>query len=175
VRNVNRLLRSGGIWLNTGSLAFFHRNEAWCYSEDEALEIVRANGFELLAHERAAVPYLQSPMSAHGRVEHALSFAARKIAPADVPRPNPYLPQWIQEPYRPVPDLDEFVVASAHHLLKAQALAAVDGRRTLDEISGLVAKRYGLQRSEARSAVERILLEIFEGTLAKSDSLAPLE
>jgi hypothetical protein len=175
VRNVNRLLRSGGIWLNTGSLAFFHRNEAWCYSEEEALEIVRANGFEVLAHERAAVPYLQSPMSAHGRVERALSFAARKIAPADVPRPNPYLPQWIHEPYRPVPDLDEFVVASAHHLLKAQALAAVDGRRTLDEISALVAKRYGLQRSEARSAVERILLEIFEATLTKPDSMAPLE
>lgn len=175
VRNVNRLLRSGGIWLNTGSLAFFHRNEAWCYSEEEALEVIRANGFEVLAHERKAIPYLQSPMSAHGRVEHVLSFAARKIAPADVPRPNPYLPQWIQEPYRPVPDLDEFVVASAHHLLKAQALAAIDGKRTLDEISALVARRYGLQRSEARSAVERILLEIFEGTLSKPDSTAPLE
>ena len=74
-----------------------------------------------------------------------------------------------------MPDLDEFVVAAAAYLLKAQALAAIDGRRTLDEISVLVAKRYGLQRTEARGAVERILLEILEAMeVNHSDSTAPL-
>ena len=176
VRNVNRLLGNGGIWLNTGSLAFSHRNAAWCYSAEEAIEILAANGFEVLATERAAIPYLQSPASAHARVERAFSFCARKSAPAALPRPLAYSPPWIREPDRPVPDFDEFVVASAAHLLKAQALAAIDGRRTVDEIAAMVAKRYGLQKSEARGAVERILLETYEGAaLHNTDSIESLE
>jgi hypothetical protein len=174
-RTVNRQLRTGGIWVNTGSLAFFHRNEAWCYSEEEVLELLVGNGFEIVATERATLPYLQSPASAHGRVERVFSFAARKIAAAPMPKPVSYLPPWVREPDRPVPDLDEFVVASAHHLLRAQALAAIDGKRTLEEIALLVAKRYGLQRSEARGAVERILLEIFEAMQSKTDSITELE
>ena len=30
VRTVNRLLKKRGTWVNTGSLAFFHRDAAWC-------------------------------------------------------------------------------------------------------------------------------------------------
>jgi hypothetical protein len=175
VRTVNQQLRGGGVWLNTGSLAFFHRNEAWCYSQEEVLELLTGNGFEIVAAERTSVPYMQSPSSAHGRVERVFSFAARKVAAAPMPKPNAYLPPWARDADRPVPDLDEFVVASAHHLLKAQALAAIDGKRTIDEIALLVAKRYGLQRSEARGAVERILLEIFEASQVKADSAAELE
>jgi uncharacterized protein YbaR (Trm112 family) len=175
VRTVNQQLATGGLWLNTGSLAFFHRNPAWCYSQEEVLELLAGNGFEVVAAERSSVPYLQSPASAHGRVERVFSFAARKVAAAPLPKPNAYLPPWARDADRPVPDLDEFVVASAHHLLKAQAFAAIDGKRTLDEIALLVAKRYGLQRSEARGAVERILLEIFEATQDRSDSVAELE
>jgi ubiquinone/menaquinone biosynthesis C-methylase UbiE/uncharacterized protein YbaR (Trm112 family) len=168
VRAVNRVLEPGGIWLNTGSLAFFHRNDAWCHSTEEALEVIAANGFEILASERAAIPYLQSPASAHGRVERVFSFSARKTRDADPPDNGPFLPKWLLEPDRPIPDLDEFVVASANHLLKAHVLAAIDGRRTIDEIAFFVAKRYGLQRSEAKGAVERILLEIYDSSSAAS-------
>jgi hypothetical protein len=59
--------------------------------------------------------------------------------------------------------------------LKAQVLGAIDGKRTIDEIALLVAKRYGLQRSEARGAVERILLEIFDTTEQRTDSVSALE
>jgi hypothetical protein len=175
VRSVNRLLAPGGVWLNTGSLAFFHRNAAWCYSEEEAVELLTANGFEVLAAERLSMPYLQSPASAHGRVERVWSFAARKVVNAALPKPTAYLPVWARDPDRAVPDFDEFVVASAHHLLLAQALAAVDGRRTIDEIAMLVAKRYGLQRSEVRAAVERVLLEIFEAAQHDTGGIAGLE
>lgn len=175
VRTVNGVLRTGGVWLNTGSLAFFHRNDAWCYSQEEVLELLKGNGFEIVATERASVPYLQSPSSAHGRVERVFSFAARKVAASPSPKPNGYAPAWLREAGRPVPDLDEFVVASAHFLLKAQVLASIDGKRTIDEITMLVAQRYGLQRSEARGAVERILLEVFETTQQKTDSIAALE
>jgi SAM-dependent methyltransferase/uncharacterized protein YbaR (Trm112 family) len=167
VRTVNRLLKNRGTWVNTGSLAFFHRDPAWCHSQEEAVEIVAANGFDVVATERDAVPYLQSPASSHGRIERVFSLLAVKTADAERPEPVEYLPPWLRDAARPVPDLDEFVVASAHRLLQAQILAAVDGRRGIEEIAQLVAKRYQLQAAEAEGAVRRVLLELYESALSE--------
>jgi hypothetical protein len=176
VRTVNRLLKTGGTWINTGPLAFRHRNEAWCYGEDEVLELVAANGFVIGASDRKAVPYLQSPASGRGRTERALSFSATKIADAPAPERVERHPAWLVDSTRPVPDLDELVVASRQRLLQAQILAAIDGKRSVAEIAYFVANRYGLQKSEAEGAVRRLLLEVYAATLAaRTDSTAALE
>jgi uncharacterized protein YbaR (Trm112 family) len=175
-RAVNRLLANGGTWINTGPIAFSHRNEAWCYGEDEILELVAANGFTVSASERKPVPYLQSPASGRGRIERVLSFSAIKTGAADAPERAENCPAWLLDAERPVPDLDELVVASTHRLLQAQILAAIDGKRSVADIAQLVAKRYGLQRSEAESAVRRVLLEAYDATLAvKTDATDAFE
>ena len=175
-RIVNRLLAKGGTWINTGPLAFRHRNEAWCYSEEEVLELVAANGFVIGASERKKVPYLQSPASGRGRIERALTFSATKIADSAAPERVDRYPDWLVDITRSVPDLDELVVASTQRLLQAQILAAIDGKRSIVEIAQFVAKRYGLQKSEAESAVRRILLHVYEKMLtANTDSTAALE
>jgi hypothetical protein len=69
-----------------------------------------------------------------------------------------------------VPDLDELVVASTQRLLQAQILAAIDGKRSIVEIAQFVAKRYGLQKSEAEGAVRRQLREIYDSTVAAKES-----
>ena len=171
VRTVNRLLKKNGTWVNTGSLAFFHRDASWCHSQEEAVEIVAANGFDVVATEREAVPYLQSPASGYGRIERVFSFLAVKTADAPAPERVEYLPPWLLDAARPVPDLDEFVVSSAQRLLQAQILAAVDGRRSIQQIAELVAKRYQLQPAEAHGAVRRVLLELYES--AVTDPLDP--
>jgi hypothetical protein len=175
-RTVNRLLVKGGTWINTGPLAFRHRNEAWCYGEEEVLELVAANGFVIGASARKPVPYLQSPASGRGRIERALTFSATKIADAAAPERAEHYPAWLLDSARPVPDLDELVVASTQRLLQAQILAAVDGKRSIADIAQLVAKRYGLQKSEAEGAVRRMLLEVYDTTLAaKANATAALE
>ena len=167
IARVNQLLNKGGVWVNTGSLAFFHANEAWCYSKEEVLELLEENGFEVLSATRRTAPYLQSPLSAHGRTESTFSFSARKINhTAKRPRYE-YLPKWIVEPDRPIPEFTEFVVASSNHLLQAQVLGAIDGKRSIEEIGKLFAKQYGLQISEATHAVMRILVDEYEGTLGQ--------
>jgi SAM-dependent methyltransferase len=166
VRSVNRLLKERGTWVNTGTLAFTHRDAKWCVSQEEALDAVAANGFDVVASEREAVPYLQSPASAHGRIERVLTFMAVKTADCEAPERRDYLPAWLADGDRPVPDLDEFVVASAQRLLHAQILAAVDGRRSVEEIAQLVAKRYQLQLEEARGAVTRVLHDLYESAAA---------
>lgn len=162
---MNQVLKTGGVWLNTGSLAFFHQRESWRYSEEEALEVLEASGFEILSVTRDSLPYLQSPVSAHGRVETVLSFSARKIRDVQPFAPHEYLPQWILDTQKPVPGMPEFVVTSSDHLLRAQVLAAVNGERSVAEIGELVARQYGLSAEEATVAVKRIFVEVCESKL----------
>ncbi len=159
---INRILTQGGVWINTGSLAFFHRDESWCFSEEEVLEMVAENGFEILAAERRTVPYLQSPHSAHGRTENILSFSARKVRDVDPPAAYSYLPDWILDTSQPIPSSTESAVNSSNHMLMAQVLAAIDGKRTINQIGRMVARQYGLGIPETIHAVKHILVDAWE-------------
>ena len=162
IPQVNHCLKGGGTWVNTGSLAFFHNDETWRYSEEEVVELLEQNGFLVVAAERKSVPYLQSPHSAHGRCEKVFSFAARKLEDAVAPRPPEYLPDWILNTSLAVPASTETAISSSHHLLKAQVLATIDGKSTIKQISRSLARQYGLGRRETENAVQRILLENWE-------------
>lgn len=159
---INRVLKRGGVWVNSGSLAFFHRDESWCYSEEEVLELLEENGFEILLAERRTVPYLQSPHSAHGRTEKIFSFSAQKIKDVDAPARQSYLPQWILNTSMPVPPSTESAIGSSNHLLTAQVLAAIDGKRTINQIGRHLARQYGLGKAETIHAVRRILVDAWE-------------
>ncbi|MGI9258405.1 MAG: PqqD family peptide modification chaperone, partial [Gammaproteobacteria bacterium] len=162
IPTLNRVLKKGGIWVNTGSLAFFHKDPSWCYSEEEVLELIKAAGFEILSSERRKLRYLQSPHSAHRRVENVLTFSARKTKTIGPRHHYEHLPQWILDTDEPIPEHFEFSVASSNHLLSAQVLAAINGKRTIDEIGKLLSKQYGLESNEAENAVRRILVELYE-------------
>lgn len=164
IPRVNRCLAKDGVWVNTGSLAFFHKNESWRYSQEEVLELLEQNGFEVLAAERQVVPYLRSPHSAYGRTENIFSFAARKRQSVDVPKPCPYLPDWVLDTSLPVPSSTEAAVGSSNHLLKAQVLATINGKRTIKQIGRILARQYGLGKRETIHAVTRILIDAWEHT-----------
>ncbi len=160
IPQVNRLLPKDGIWLNTGSLAFIDDDPCRCYSEAEVIEIVENCGFELLALDHRTVPYLQSPHSAHGRVERIVSFAAKKRIDVEPAAPVPFLPDWILDTARPVPSTTETILTSSSYLLTAQVLAAVDGKRSIDAIGKLVAREYHLSIEECVEAIRRILMDV---------------
>jgi len=162
IPQVNRCLTEGGVWINTGSLAFFHENESWRYSEEEVLELLEQNGFDVVSAERQTVPYLQSPHSGYGRAEKIFSFSARKIDTVDVPPARAYLPGWILNTTLPVPSSTEAAVSSSHYLLKAQVLATIDGKRTIKQIGRILARQYGLGQRETIHAVQRILIDAWE-------------
>jgi hypothetical protein len=159
IPQVNRLLPKDGVWVNTGSLAFFDDNPCRCYSEAEVITIVENGGFEILAVDHRPVPYLQSPHSAHGRVERIVSFAAKKRIDVEPVSPISFLPDWILDPTKPVPSSTETILTSSSHLLTAQVLAAVDGKRSIKAISKLVAREYDLSMEECVHAIRRILME----------------
>lgn len=162
VPQVNRLLPEGGVWLNTGSLAFFHENPHRCYSESEVLEIVEQHGFEIVAVDHRTIPYLQSPHSAHGRVERIVSFVATKTADVNCSRDPVHLPDWLLDMSRPVPGSAELVVESSSYLFAAQVTAAIDGKRSIKAIARMVAREYDLDMDQCVHAVSRILADAYE-------------
>ncbi|MGH1536475.1 MAG: hypothetical protein ACRBDX_00250 [Gammaproteobacteria bacterium] len=162
IPRINAGLPVGGSWINTGSLAFFHNQQAWCYSEEEVLELVEKNGFEIVTSNRRTIQYLHSPLSAHGRAETVFTFHARKIKDVVIPPKYEYLPDWIRSPSIPIPKKYEQELNSSKHLLQAQVLGAIDGERSIEQIGELVAKQYNLQIDEATHAVRQILVNYYE-------------
>ena len=162
IPRINECLAIGGSWLNTGSLAFFHKNQAWCYSEEEVIELLEKSGFEILSVKRCTIQYMHSPLSAHGRMENVFTFHAKKIKDVVVPPKYEYLPDWIKIPSKAIPKQYEQEIDSSKHLLQAQVLGAIDGVRSIEQIGELVAKQYNLQTDEATHAVRRILVDYCE-------------
>ena len=165
---VNRVLPTGGQWINTGSLAFAHKEIVNCLSEEETLECVERCGFEIIATDRRRIPYMQSPHSAHWRHESVLSFCARKVRDVEETRHFRHLPEWLLDTSAAIPVLNEFAEATSENLLRAQILSAIDGTRSIQAIGDSLAQEYGLRKAEAQNAVRRILVSLYE---AHVDSL----
>lgn len=166
IPHVNRLLKTGGVWINTGSLAFFHKNESWNYSESELIDLLKKYGFEVECAQRKEIQYLHSPHSSHGRVENVFSFSVRKKFDCVVAKPHIYLPDWITNDARSIPQLNELIAASSKHLLQAQVLAAIDGVRSIREIGALLAKQYDMSEESASAAVRQILIDNYKDYIA---------
>ena len=162
IPHINRLLKPGGTWINTGSLAFFHKNECWNYSEDEVIDLLKKFGFEIEGVQREEIEYLHSPHSAHGRTETVLSFSARKKFDSVAAKPHVYLPEWITNDHYAIPQLNELMAASSKHLLQAQVLSAIDGVRSIREIGCLLAKQYDMSEQNASAAVRQILIDNYK-------------
>ncbi len=160
----NQIIKKGGSWINTGSLAFFHKNQTWCYSEEEVIELLERNGFEVSEFNRMKIPYLQSPSSAHGRVKTVFNFCATKIKDVNPIPKFEFLPAWTKDTNKSIPRHNAQEIESSKHLLQAQVLGAIDGNRSIDEIGNLIAKQYSLHVDEAIFAVRRILIEFYEDT-----------
>ncbi|MEM1436821.1 MAG: class I SAM-dependent methyltransferase [Pseudomonadota bacterium] len=162
--SINRLLPIGGLWLNTGSLAFGHGDAlADDLSFEEVATLIEQSGFRLLEVRRRTLPYLQSPASAHRRSELVTTFCAvKKRAPPEQlgmsEEPGAAAAQH-RAPDAVVSRAPRQEALAAHHLLRAQVLAAVDGNRTAEQLAVLLSNRYQLDPVNALSTVNEILRE----------------
>ncbi|MDH3441434.1 MAG: PqqD family protein, partial [Gammaproteobacteria bacterium] len=154
-----------GLWINTGTLAFFHRDPCRRYSEAEVLELIEEAGFELLSLDHRNLPYMNSPHSGHGRTERIVTFAVQKVRDVIPGHRRGYLPDWAQDPSLPIPSTMTSTLQASSQLLKAQVLAAIDGKRSIDAIAVMVSREYGLTQEECRLAIQRMLAEICDAEL----------
>lgn len=154
---INRLLVPGGRWVNFGSLAFPWRRPGLRYGPEEVRDIVTAAGFEVASQRDATLPYMRSPASRHGRVETVALFAADKRRRGPREPEESTAPPWLRDGSVPVPRSDALALAADASRIQAVLLALVDGRRSLDELTRIVAEQGLLPAAQARSALRGLL------------------
>lgn len=158
---LNRLLRPGGRWVSTGSLAFAHADPAQQLSLEEVLERIAGAGFTPPQVNAARVPYLCSPASRHGRVEEVVTLAATKRDEAVV-APPPTLPEWLVRSDVPVPALPAFQEAALTMRIYGFVASLVDGRRSLADMVDVLVHERLLTADTAQAALRAFLRRLYE-------------
>jgi hypothetical protein len=157
---VNRWLRPGGRWVNSGPLSFSGDDPARRYALEEVREIVAEAGFAPIAPTEAAIPYLCSPASRHGRRETVVTFATTRREQAAPPPPAVRGPDWLAHTDRPIPLSAALQGRQLELRVLAYVTSLVDGRRSVRDVAReLVAQRL-MSESEAEPAVRAFLARL---------------
>lgn len=158
---VNALLRDGGRWVNTGSLAFAQSDPALHYALGEVLEIVAACGFAPPVVSERRVSYLCSPASRHGRVETVVTFGATRRTAVTVP-PAAALPPWLERTDLPVPALPAYQSAALAMRVYGYVASLIDGRRSAADIAAVLVHDRLMTAQSAPAAVRGFLHRMHE-------------
>src|SRR5690606_2075681 len=159
---INRLLKGGGRWINTGSLAFDHASHARRYGPEETLEIVARCGFDRPALREKTIPYMCSPASRHGRQETVFTFAAVKTADTIQPPRHRALPDWIVTGKEAVPLTASFQDQALSTRIYSYVMSLIDGRRTIEDMALLMEQQKLMPRTEAAPAIRNFLTRMYD-------------
>ncbi|MFK7872444.1 MAG: hypothetical protein AB8C84_04635 [Oligoflexales bacterium] len=158
---VNRLLPEGGVWLNLGSMAFFHEDKAKCYSRQEVIEVIQEAGFEVLKTLEKDIPYMNSPSSCQKRYENVFSFAARKLKTIKSQPKESLDPVWLQDIQKPIERLSAFEEVGLSQKFVAQILGCIDGKKSIFDLAGLLAEDSGLEQQQCIDLVAQMVRQVY--------------
>jgi ubiquinone/menaquinone biosynthesis C-methylase UbiE/uncharacterized protein YbaR (Trm112 family) len=165
---INRLLKTGGRWINFGSLAFDHPERARRYSSEETLEIVEQAGFAPPQARETRMPYMCSPASRHGRQESVFTFAATKTGDADAPARHKALPDWIVTGKEPVPLLQSFKSQALSTQIYSYIMSLIDGKRTIADMAKILEQQKLMTQQEAEPAIRTFLTRMYDDSQRNS-------
>lgn len=158
---VNQLLKPGGRWINTGSLAFSRAAFADRVSLEEVPDILAAAGFVSPATRENVIPYMRSPASRHAREESVVSWVTTKIAAVDAPRRR-VLPDWLVNPELPVPRTPAIEMQALSSRVHAFLLALINGERSMRDMARMLVEQRLMSVEEAEANVRLFLARLHE-------------
>lgn len=163
---LNGLLKPGGLWLNLGP-TMYSAPLPRLYSPEETLDVVAECGFACETQFQRYFPHLQSPASAHHRVERLLGFRARKERSVAMPANKPTeswgeVPDWLTKMSEPVDLQADLKTMAMMHRAAAEILDAVDGQRTLPELAQHLTAKLNLPQDFAQGFTRTTLLSLLE-------------
>ena len=171
VSEINRVLKLGGRWINSGSFNFRFAKWSECVSIEEAIELIKSNGFISKIVRQDQVPYLRSDLDAHERFETITTFVMEKFAEAKQLVLAPMRSLWMMNAAAAVP-----IPGSAGQLfatLESQAfvITLIDGNRTALQIAEIVSQKYGLPAQDALDAVGSFISRLEDDSIFRSSVL----
>ena len=159
IAQVQKLLKPGGLWINTGPLLYgTDISPKRRYTTEEIRELTELAGFEFCYENVEISPYLKTPLSAQLRTEQVWTFAARAPQPNQpLPKSNP--PAWILLPHLPIPTLN---IPPPNDPTLQHLLSLVDGKRSINDIANLIASNLDKDQN-ALHLVQAVFVEYLLG------------
>jgi hypothetical protein len=158
----NLLLKSGGRWINFGSLAFSRAAFADRVGLEEAAEIVVRSGFAPISPRESTIPYMRSPASRHSRLEHVVTWATHKVSAAPEQPRQKQLPDWLLNADEPVPRTRAFEMQQVSSRVHAFLLALINGERSLRDMARMLVEQRLMSPDEAEANVRLFLARLHE-------------
>lgn len=142
-REINRVLRPGGLWLNVGPL-YYSGATTHAYSFEEACDLVQNSGFELVGRHAEALEYFDSPVSGTCRIDRTYVFAAHKVADAAPAATRDPSAPWLDDPTLPIPPSAALAARVQRSVITAGIGSLVDGARSLTDITRILSESWGV-------------------------------
>ena len=159
---INLLLKPGGRWINSGSLAFSRAAHAERIGLDEVLERMPQAGFAGVRVRETTLPYMRSPASRHSRLENVVTWVANKVGPpAEAPRAR-VLPEWLLAADVRVPRTRAFEMQAISSRVHAFMLALINGERSIRDMARLIVDQKLMPADEAEAQVRLFLTRLYE-------------
>ena len=108
------------------------------------------------------MPYLQSPHSGNHRNENVFTVSFEKVEERDAPPPYQYLPKWLTQVDLPVASTREMTEVLKTNQVYASILSAFDGKKSLQDIAKLTAKKYSADPDQTLATIQTFLAEVFD-------------
>jgi hypothetical protein len=159
---INLLLKPGGRWINSGSLAFSRASFADRTSVEEVPEILARAGFAAPTIREATIPYMKSPASRHSRLEQVVTWITRKERDAVDPPRRRQLPEWLLRPDQPVPRTRAFEMQQVSSRVHAFLLALINGERSVRDMARTLVEQRLMSVEEAEPNVRLFLARLHE-------------
>ena len=162
---MHRLLKPGGRWLNLGPLRYSPSVPVGRrFTREEVFDLAGRAGFTMGKWHVESMPYLVSKLSERGKVEWVLASAATKVdVPAERRDPAGGPPSWLLFRHLPIPTFAGQSLVSTDVPFARLLLSAIDGHRTLDDLTAIVAARASrsdVSTAQIREAVRQCLAGI---------------
>ncbi len=167
-QRVNRWLRPGGRWVNSGSLAFQGHDPASRYALEEVREILPSAGFAGVECREDEVPYLSSPASRHARRETVVTFSAAKREEAASPSVVRRSPDWLARTDLPVPLQPDLAARQLELRVLAYVASLIDGQRSVRDVARVLVERRMVAPDEAEPMVLGFLGRLYEESRANA-------
>lgn len=161
IRQIYQWLKPGGLWINSGPLLYPKNTPLeHKYDRQELLQLISLAGFSWQAERLDSQVHLSSPINVRQQTEQAWTFCARKPTSPNPP-PTDLPPAWLIYHQLPVPGC--FTPQSDSHPLIERIVQAVDGTRSIEQLTALTAELFpdGL---DPHSTLVEILGELFRAS-----------
>jgi hypothetical protein len=165
IRTLHALLKPHGTWVQLGPLGFRRRSKRANLTAEELAELTLTQGFEIKQIEGAFLPYIQSPAESGLRTEWITAFSAVRDSQAASRLPLEGLPSWLTHPNEAIPKLKSIETSLYVHRLYAEVLTMIDGKRSIEDVAGLLNQNFSLEASEALGVARRFFRSAWEAEL----------